>query len=91
MRRWRADLTGARWRESDDPIMDGCPCEACAGGFTRGYLRYLLKQREQTALRLVTLHNLTFVAALMERLRGAIAAGTLADESRALLDGASPY
>jgi queuine tRNA-ribosyltransferase len=89
--RWRVDLTGARWREADEPIMDGCPCEACTTGFSRGYLRYLLKQREQTALRLVTLHNLTFVGALMERLRGAIAAGTLADESRALLAGASPY
>jgi queuine tRNA-ribosyltransferase len=89
--RWRLDLTGARWRQSDEPIMDGCPCEACTGGFTRGYLRYLLKQREQTALRLVTLHNLTFVGAVMERLRGAIGGGTLAAESTALLGGASPY
>jgi queuine tRNA-ribosyltransferase len=89
--RWRADLTGARRRESQEPIMDGCPCEACTTGVTRGYLRYLLKQREQTALRLVTLHNLTFVAAVMQRLRTAIAEGTLAAESAALLDGASPY
>jgi queuine tRNA-ribosyltransferase len=70
--------------------MDGCPCEACANGHTRGYLRYLLKQSEQTALRLVTLHNLTFVSRLMERLRTAIADGTLAEESRALLAGAAP-
>ena len=88
--RWRLDLTGARWRDSEDPIMEGCDCEACAGGFTRGYLRYLLKQREQTALRLVTLHNLTFVSRLMQRLRTAIGEGTLARESAALLAGAAP-
>ena len=27
----------------DEPIMDGCPCPACATGLTRGYLRYLAK------------------------------------------------
>jgi queuine tRNA-ribosyltransferase len=89
--RWRVDLTASRWRENDDPIMEDCPCETCTGGFSRGYLRYLLRQREQTALRLVTMHNLTFVARLMERLRRAIGAGTLAAESKALLEGASPY
>ena len=26
---------------SDEPLMDGCPCPACAQGYTRGYLRYL--------------------------------------------------
>ncbi|MEA2187534.1 MAG: queuine tRNA-ribosyltransferase [Solirubrobacteraceae bacterium] len=88
--RWRVDLTGARWRRSTDPIMDGCPCPACAGGHSRGYLRYLLKNRELTAVRLLTLHNLAFIARLMADLRGAIAAGTLAQRAAALRDGAAP-
>jgi ABC-type glycerol-3-phosphate transport system substrate-binding protein len=77
--RWRVDLTAARWSDSDAPIMDGCPCPACAVGLSRGYLRYLLRARELTALRLLTLHNVAFVVRLMARLRAAIAAGTLPD------------
>ena len=38
----------ARWRESAEPILEGCPCPACARGYSRGYLRYLLKAGELT-------------------------------------------
>ena len=88
--RWRVDLVKARWRDSDDPIMEGCDCPACAGGFSRGYLRYLLKGHELTGMRLVTLHNLAFVSRLMRDLREAILAGTLASVASALRDGAAP-
>ena len=88
--RWRVDLTTARWRESTEPLMEGCPCPACAGGFGRGYLRYLLKGRELTGMRLLTLHNLSFLARLMADLRGAILAGTLAETAAALRAGAAP-
>jgi queuine tRNA-ribosyltransferase len=89
-RRWRVDLTGARWRDSDAPLMDGCPCPACAVGLSRGYLRYLARARELTGMRLLTIHNLAFVSRLMARLRAAIADGTLADEAAALRAGAAP-
>jgi queuine tRNA-ribosyltransferase len=88
--RWRIDLHAAKWRDSDEPIMDGCACPACAAGFTRGYLRYVLKAKEYTGLRLVTLHNLHFIARLMDDLRAAIHAGTLADVARDLRAGATP-
>ena len=68
--------------------MDGCPCPACAAGYTRAYLHYLLSARELTALRLLTLHNLAFIARLMADLRDAIAAGTLAQGSAAMRGGA---
>jgi queuine tRNA-ribosyltransferase len=89
-RRWRVDLTGARFKRSDAPLMDGCPCPACALGLSRGYYRYLAKARELTGARLLTLHNLAFVARVMERLRDAIAAGTLAEAAAALRAGAAP-
>src|SRR3954462_13661681 len=88
--RWRVDLTTARWRESTEPIMDGCPCPACAQGFGRGYLRYLLKGRELTGQRLVTLHNLAYLGRMMADLRAAIHAGTLAGTAAALRAGAAP-
>ena len=89
-RRWRVDLTAARWKLSREPIMEGCPCPSCAAGHTRGYLRYLLKQRELTAVRLLTVHNLAYLARLMADLRAAIAAGTLAERAAALRGGAAP-
>ena len=88
---WRVDLVKGSWRESGQPILDGCPCPACAGSFSRAYLHYLLRARELTALRLVTLHNLTFIARLMDDLRDAIDAGTLTARARALRAGQSPY
>jgi queuine tRNA-ribosyltransferase len=88
--RWRVDLTAARWKESREPIMDGCPCPSCEAGHPRGYLRYLLRNRELTAVRLLTVHNLAYLARLMADLRGSIAAGTLAERAAALRAGAAP-
>src|SRR6476469_8417108 len=79
--RWRVDLTKSRWKDSDEPLMEGCPCPACALGLSRGYLRYLAHARELTGQRLFTLHNLAFVERVMRRLREAIAGGRLAAEA----------
>jgi queuine tRNA-ribosyltransferase len=88
--RWRVDLFKGRWRRSREPIMEGCPCPACSAGFSRGYLHYLLRAHELTGLRLVTLHNLSFVARVMADLREAIAADRLDEVGDALLAGAAP-
>jgi len=89
-RRWRVDLTAARHREDDAPIMEGCPCPACGNGHSRGYLRYLVKNKELTGARLLTLHNLAYVARLMDGLRNAIAGGTLGAYAAAQRAGAAP-
>jgi queuine tRNA-ribosyltransferase len=88
--RWRIDLSAARFRESDEPVMDGCPCPACSTGLTRGYLRYLVKHRELTGARLLTLHNLAYLARLMADLRAAIGEGRLAERAAALRAGDAP-
>ncbi len=88
--RWRVDLVKGRWRRSQEPIMDGCPCPACSAGFTRGYLHYLLRAHELTGLRLVTVHNLSFIARLMADLRAAIDGGDLPATAAALRAGAAP-
>ena len=90
--RWRLDLAKSRWRESREPLVDGCPCPACRGGaYTRAYLHYLIKAGELTAKRLLTLHNLTFMALLMEGVREAILSGGLEDYTRRVLAGDGPY
>jgi queuine tRNA-ribosyltransferase len=75
--RWRVDLKKARWREADEPLLEGCECPACAGGYSRAYLSYLARSGELTGARLLTLHNLAFLARLMKDLRAAILDGDL--------------
>jgi queuine tRNA-ribosyltransferase len=84
--RWRLDLTKGAHRLSREPIDPDCPCAACRE-HTRGYLHYLSRAGELTAKRLLTLHNLTFMAALMERLRAAVESGEYASEAERVLAG----
>ncbi len=88
--RWRLDLVKGRFRESEEPLMEGCPCAACARGLSRAYLSYLARAGELTAQRLLTLHNLAFLARLMADLRGALLAGRLPEVASALRAGAAP-
>jgi queuine tRNA-ribosyltransferase len=89
--RWRVDLSKARWRASAEPLLDGCPCPACAAGYSRAYLHYLLHAKETTGMRVLTIHNLFFLRTLMTALRDAISAGRLAETARALRAGAAPW
>ena len=85
-RRWRLDLTKADVRGAREPIAEGCPCAACRD-HTRGYLHYLVRRHELTGARLVTLHNLTFMAALMQGIRDAIGEGSFGSYRDAVLSG----
>jgi queuine tRNA-ribosyltransferase len=88
--RWRLDVTRPASRTSHEPLASGCPCRACRE-HTRGYLHYLARAKELTAVRLLTLHNLTFMALLMDGLRTAIREGRYADHSSDVLAGRAPY
>jgi queuine tRNA-ribosyltransferase len=89
-RRWRLDLVKAPSRRDPRPIQEGCPCPACAAGFSRAYLHHLLRAGELTALRLVTLHNLSYISRLMSELRSAVHQGTLERTATALRAGTPP-
>ena len=90
-RRWRVDLAKGRFRDSDEPLCDGCPCRACAAGYSRAYLHYLFRLREMTGARIVTQHNLAYLQLLTAALRDAIDAGRLADAVTAARGGAAPW
>jgi queuine tRNA-ribosyltransferase len=81
--RWRVDLTKGRWRSCEEPLMEGCRCPACARGLTRAYLSYLARGGELTGMRLLTAHNLAFMARLMSDLRAAVEQGSLTEVARA--------
>jgi queuine tRNA-ribosyltransferase len=88
--RWRVDLFKSRWRDSEEPILPGCPCPACTAGHTRGYLHYLMRAGESTGARLLTLHNLSFISRLMADLRAAIEADRLQEVAAGLRAGQPP-
>lgn len=68
------------------PIEEGCGCPACAGlrrpdgsvsgGYSRAYIRHLLKAKEILGMRLCVLHNLYFYNHLMEEIRAHIRDGS---------------
>jgi len=71
-------IRNAKYEQDLRPIEPGCGCPACAGGFTRGYLRHLDRCNEMLAPILGTLHNLWHYQRLMADMRAAIAGGTFA-------------
>lgn len=74
-------IRNARYGQDTRPIEPGCDCPACAGGFSRAYLRHLDRCNEILGSTLATLHNLRYYQRLMVELRTAIETGTLADWS----------
>ncbi|HMJ12144.1 MAG TPA: tRNA guanosine(34) transglycosylase Tgt, partial [Polyangiaceae bacterium] len=64
---------------SDLSVLDAsCPCPACAGGYSRAYIRHLYQAGEILAHRLLTLHNLYCYARLVQAARLAIIEGRYA-------------
>ena len=72
-------LRNAVFARDFQPIEPGCDCYACTGGFTRAYIRHLVKCKEILASQLITLHNLRFSLRLMESVRKAIEEDRLLD------------
>jgi queuine tRNA-ribosyltransferase len=68
-------LKNARFAADPEPPDPDCDCPTCRG-FSRAYLRHLLRAGEALGARLASVHNLRFYLALMERARAAIAKGS---------------
>ena len=69
-------VRNAKYERDLRPIEEGCDCAACAGGFSRAYLRHLDRCNEMLAPMLGSLHNLRYYQRLMAQMRQAIEAGT---------------
>jgi queuine tRNA-ribosyltransferase len=88
--RWRLDLRKAGWEGDREPLVAGCPCPACQR-HDRDYVSYLSRAEELTAVRLIVLHNLTYMHELTTHARAAISAGRFEDYRAAVLAGAPPW
>jgi len=88
--RWRLDMRKGRWVGDREPLVEGCPCPACQR-HDRDYVSYLSRAEELTAVRLLVLHNLTYMHQLTIRARTAIEAGSFDAYRAAVLAGKPPW
>jgi queuine tRNA-ribosyltransferase len=77
----RLNVRRAELRDSALPLDSDCSCSTCTR-FTRAYIRHLFASDEVLGLRLLSLHNVHFLVALMRQARAAILDGTFDRWSR---------
>ena len=81
----RLNIKRAEFRTDPKPLDDGCDCSACRR-FSRAYIRHLFVSDEMLGMRLLSLHNVHFLVALMRAARDAIANRTFEAWSTRWLD-----
>lgn len=75
---WRGRLVmkNAQFTHDHMVLEEGCGCYACRNGYTRAYIRHLVRAGEIFGLRLLSLHNLWFLQDFMRKMRAAIVEGS---------------
>lgn len=76
------NIRNQKFQKDQNPLETDCGCPACggsSGGFSRGYIRHLVKAEEILGLRLISLHNLHFYLRLMARARETILSGDFSE------------
>lgn len=68
----RLVMKNAQFMHDHHVLEEGCGCYACRNGYTRAYIRHLVRANEIFGLRLLSLHNLYFLQEFMRRMRQAI-------------------
>jgi queuine tRNA-ribosyltransferase len=89
-KRFRLDMRKGAWVGNREPLVAGCPCPACQH-HDRDYISYLSRAEELTAVRLIVLHNLTYMHELTTHARTAIESGTFDTYRAAVLAGSAPW
>ena len=69
-------INNAKYALDKRPIEEGCGCPVCRAGYSRGYIRHLVKAQETLGLRMCVMHNLYFYNNLMTQIREALDNGT---------------
>ena len=88
--RFRLDLRKSGWEGDRRPLVEGCPCPACTR-HDRDYVSYLSRAEELTAVRLLVLHNLTYMERLVAGAREAISVGSYSAYASGVLGGSTPW
>jgi queuine tRNA-ribosyltransferase len=70
----RLNLRNARFTRDFTPLDPACSCPVCTG-YTRAYLRHLVKTKEMLGAILLSQHNLYYLLDLMQKTRAAVLEG----------------
>lgn len=76
-RNGKYNVTNGKFRRDFGPLDPSCSCFVCAR-YSRAYLGHLLRSSELAAYRLLSYHNLHFMAAVVDDIRAAIVEGRFA-------------
>jgi queuine tRNA-ribosyltransferase len=79
-------IKSARYAEDPRPIEEGCGCPVCRAGYSRAYIRHLVKAGETLGLRMCVMHNLYFYNNLMTQIRNALDEGRFARFKKDMLE-----
>ncbi len=74
----KINLFNAKYEMDSRPIEEGCGCPVCSQGYSRAYIRHLLKAKEMLGMRFCVLHNLYFYNTMMTEIRDALDTGNFA-------------
>jgi queuine tRNA-ribosyltransferase len=85
----RKNITNAAYKTMENPIVADCDCYTCRH-FSAAYLHHLFNCGELLAYRLATIHNLSFIAELIDKIRGAIDDGTFSSFQEQFLASYQP-
>lgn len=83
----KINLFNAKYEFDQRPIEEGCGCPVCQRGYTRAYIRHLLKAKEMLGMRFCVLHNLYFYNQMMTEIRDALDAGEFSSYKKRKLEG----
>ena len=78
-------IRNARYALDSRPIEEGCGCPVCRGGYSRAYVRHLVRSQETLGLRMCVMHNLYFYNNLMTKIRDALDKGCFAEFKKRML------
>ncbi|NLV16075.1 MAG: tRNA guanosine(34) transglycosylase Tgt [Syntrophomonadaceae bacterium] len=76
--RGKLTIRNARFADDFGPLDPDCSCRVCRG-YSRAYLRHLIKSGEILGLRLLSYHNVHFLVELMMNIREALENGRFVD------------
>ncbi|MDE6750788.1 MAG: tRNA guanosine(34) transglycosylase Tgt [Lachnospiraceae bacterium] len=82
----KINLFNAKYELDERPIEEGCGCPVCSKGYSRAYIRHLLKAGEMLGMRFCVLHNLYFYNTMMTEIRDALDAGKFAEYKKKKLE-----
>jgi queuine tRNA-ribosyltransferase len=81
----KLNIKNAPFQADFSPPDPSCDCELCAR-YSRAYLHHLFRAGELSAMRLASLHNISFLIRLMRKIRESITKGTFVKDRKGFLD-----